>query len=229
MSEWGDLKPRAKKGFYDNYLTLVVMGLIFTVISLIGRGSSVSDTLLKLRFSMPTGVKQFLKWLNGGGSFVLLLFNIFIGSAAELAWANVGLKAYRGETPEYDDLLLAFRGGRYFNVVGAYALSMLIIAAGLILLVVPGVIAACGLSRVPYLLAEDPSLGPIDAIRISWRLMKGRKGDYFLFVLSFIGWILLGVITFGIVMVLYTGPYMCTALAGYHDRVCEEYDLLHGE
>lgn len=227
MSNWGDLKDRAKREFYNNYLTLVVMGLIFAVISMIGNGSTLSKTLLKINFLLPDGVERFLITIKTGNSLLALLFSLFIGSAAWLASAYVGLKAYRGEKPEYNDLLLAFREGRYIYTVCAYALVSLIVMAGLILLIVPGIIAACGLSQVPYLMADDPSLDPIEAMKVSWRLMKGKKGDIFLFWLSFIGWVLLSIITFGIVMVLFAGPYMRNAFAGYHELVCAEYDATH--
>lgn len=52
-------------------------------------------------------------------------------------------------------------------------------------------------------------------------MMEGHKMEYFLLVLSFIGWIILGVITFGIGMLL-VEPYMMTTLAHYYEDLKEE-------
>ena len=57
-----------------------------------------------------------------------------------------------------------------------------------ILLVVPGLIAAIRYSMAPYLLAEHPEMTAKEALEESKRIMKNRKGQYFLLLLSFIGW-----------------------------------------
>lgn len=58
------------------------------------------------------------------------------------------------------------------------------------LLIVPGFIAAIRYSMAPYLLAEHPDWTAKEALEESKRIMKGRKGQYFLLLLSFIGWTL---------------------------------------
>ena len=50
----------------------------------------------------------------------------------------------------------------------------------------------------------------------SWSMMRGHKWEYFVFNLSFIGWWFVLVFSFGIAGVFYVGPYMNTALAGWH-------------
>ncbi len=57
-----------------------------------------------------------------------------------------------------------------------------------LLLIVPGFIAAIRYSMAPYLLAEHPEMTAKEALEESKRIMKGRKGQYFLLLLSFIGW-----------------------------------------
>lgn len=95
------------------------------------------------------------------------------------------------------------------------ALYSLFVTLSTILFIIPGIIVAYGLYEVPFLLAEDPSLSGMDAIRRSWNDMKGHKGELFGLELSFIGWILLTILTFGILAIFYTGPYMALAEAGY--------------
>ena len=58
---------------------------------------------------------------------------------------------------------------------------------------VPGIIIAMGLAFVPYLVVER-GLGPIDAIKESWRITKGHKWQLFLLVLALLGINLLGLL-----------------------------------
>lgn len=62
---------------------------------------------------------------------------------------------------------------------------------GLIAFIVPGVIIALCYSMSDYLLARNPDLGVLDALRQSRRLMRARKGRLLCLSLSFIGWALL--------------------------------------
>ena len=50
--------------------------------------------------------------------------------------------------------------------------------------------------------------------------MKGYKADYFVFMLSFLGWILLGVLTLGI-LYIWLYPYMETAKILYYEKLKE--------
>ena len=71
--------------------------------------------------------------------------------------------------------------------------------------------------KVERCLAENPDMSRQDAFAESKRMMDGNKMDAFLLDLSFIGWFILGAITFNIVNILYTTPYMELAHAElYH-------------
>ncbi|MFW5787658.1 MAG: DUF975 family protein, partial [Halanaerobiales bacterium] len=51
---------------------------------------------------------------------------------------------------------------------------------------------------VPYILADNPDIGASRAIELSNSMTDGEKWEMFFLDLSFIGWFLLGVLTFGI-------------------------------
>ena len=81
---------------------------------------------------------------------------------------------------------------------------------GLILLVIGFVvqlILGLAFSQVSYLLLDHPDYRVTEALRESFRLMRGRKLRYFLLQLSFIGWWLLGILTLGLGF-LWIIPYM---------------------
>jgi uncharacterized membrane protein len=93
-----------------------------------------------------------------------------------------------------------------------------------LLLLVPGFIASFALFLVPYLLKDNPELSIMDTLRLSRRMMEGHKMQLFKLQLSFIGWILLNVLTLGIGM-LWLMPYMMTTLAAFYQDVKSEYLL----
>ena len=58
-----------------------------------------------------------------------------------------------------------------------------------------------------------------EAITLSRSMMNGNKMNAFIFDLSFIGWILLGIITCGIGLILWTNPYMYNADAALYNEL----------
>lgn len=97
---------------------------------------------------------------------------------------------------------------------------VLIVTLGFMVLypasMVPFIIVSYGLSRVPYILADDETATGMEVIRRSWNIMKGNKWSLFVFGLSFLGWNLLNALTCGILGVFFVTPYMTIAQAGFH-------------
>ena len=98
----------------------------------------------------------------------------------------------------------------FWRFLGAELLAAIIIFIGLLLLVVPGVIAALGLGFVPFAVV-DRGAGPTDALKESWRITKGHKGRLFLLGLALIGLNLLGLLAL-VVGLLVTVPISWLAL-----------------
>jgi uncharacterized membrane protein len=82
------------------------------------------------------------------------------------------LRFMRDERPNVADLFQGFKLG-YLNIVLANLLVVAIVGIGLVLLVVPGIIFACRLSFVPYLVM-DKGLDPVGAIEKSWFMTRGH-------------------------------------------------------
>lgn len=74
----------------------------------------------------------------------------------------------------------------------------------------------------PYILRDCPNMDALEVIDTSRAMMDGNKWRLFCLQLSFIGWILLSVITLGIAN-LYVIPYQQTAIAAFYDAVKAEY------
>ena len=85
----------------------------------------------------------------------------------------------------------------------------------MLLLVIPGIIAAFNYAMVPYVLAENPELTASEALARSKALMRGNRWRLFCLGFSFIGWGLLAGLTLGIGN-LFLVPYQQAATAAFY-------------
>jgi uncharacterized membrane protein len=69
-----------------------------------------------------------------------------------------------------------------------------------------------------YILRDNPGMTANEAITASREMMNGNKMKLFLLDLSFIGWILLTIVTFGIAS-FWTLPYMQAARAAFYEDI----------
>lgn len=125
-------------------------------------------------------------------------------------------------------LWLLGKGGRLNVNVIAYVLVSLFTFLWTLLLIVPGIIKALSYSQTYYILADaqanDVEMSAREAIKTSQMIMKGHKWEFFCLQLSFLGWMILAGLTFGIGW-LWLGPYLSTTKACYYDYVASEADL----
>lgn len=84
------------------------------------------------------------------------------------------------------------------------------------LTIVGGFIKHYSYYLVPYIVAENPGIGPLKAIKLSRKMMNGHKWEAFVFDLSFILWYLLSMVTFGLSDLFYGFPYRIAARAQYY-------------
>lgn len=81
---------------------------------------------------------------------------------------------------------------------------------------IPAIIAQYRYCMAYYLMCENPNLQATEAVRCSIELMKGNKWRLFCLNLSFIGWELLNLLTFGLLGVLYLHPYREFAVTAFY-------------
>ena len=74
---------------------------------------------------------------------------------------------------------------------------------------------------VPYLLHDYPELTPREAMKLSREMMSGQKWELFVLDLTFIGWILLSILTAGL-GTIFVEPYMSTARAAFYEDLKAE-------
>lgn len=149
-----------------------------------------------------------------GSNKFLSLFNILLSGAFSLGLSSYFLRLSRQDASlESSEVFSGFK--RYGDALFAGVLIGAIVLLGVVLLIIPGIIAALALSQTYNIMNDNRDLSVPDALRKSHELMKGHRTDYFLFNLSFIGWALLCILTLGLGFLI-LGPYISTSNAIYY-------------
>src|SRR6266498_4054178 len=106
------------------------------------------------------------------------LISIFISGAMSIGLASFALSLSRNQDAKLSQI---FDGFKKFGVgLGAYLLVLIFVILWMLLLIVPGIIAALSYSMVYYIIADNDSIGPLEAITKSKEMMRGNKGRLFL-------------------------------------------------
>lgn len=90
-----------------------------------------------------------------------------------------------------------------------------------ILLLIVYIIFTYMVTQTPYIIIEKEGIGIIEAMKLSAKIMKGNKWKYFILQLSFIGWAILSIITFGIGF-LWLIPYVTLASTNFYKNLNKE-------
>jgi uncharacterized membrane protein len=241
-----ELKERAKAAFKANYWRCVLVAFILALLIGGGAGSSVrknetADLTTEQQKAMALlaeddnlgrlveGMEKLsalpsskIKISLGGLGLVGFLLSILVFNPLIVGCYRFFLQNSRGPA-ELNELGAGFRGD-WGNVVLVMFLKNLFLALWTMLFIIPGIVKAYAYRMVPYILKEHPELSGTQAITLSRQMMKGHKGDAFVLDLSFIGWILLSALTFGILHLFYVGPYIQATDAELYKVVRADYE-----
>jgi hypothetical protein len=130
---------------------------------------------------------------------------------------------------EQADIRGVFDGFRtnYLNIVLANLLVFAIVGIGIVLFLLPGVIFACRLSFVPYLVM-DRGLDPVAAIEKSWFMTRGHGFRIFAMYLVAIVLVCLGLGVIGVGAFFALIWVWCAFASLYHAIDLEERAALNG-
>lgn len=109
----------------------------------------------------------------------------------------------------------------FVKIIGVTVLMGLIIMLGYICFIIPGIILTLSYSLVPIILIKKPELGIVETLKYSREKMQGHKLDAFVLGLSFIGWAILGTLTFGI-LYIWLYPYMQLTFTKFYLNILGE-------
>ena len=145
------------------------------------------------------------------GIGVLLLNSIIL-----IAVYNVYINAYAGKKYEISDLLIGVTD-EITNRICLSVLKNIYLTLWSLLFVIPGIIKYYSYYLAEFISRKDPKLSATECITKSREIMDGHKWELFVFELSFIGWHLLAMCTFGI-LYIWLAPYIMQSTIIYIDK-----------
>jgi len=142
-------------------------------------------------------------------------YSIFILGPIQYGVKWVFLKAVRGESFQVKDIFSVF--DNYLNILLANLLVGAIVVAGFFFLIVPGIVFACKLAFVPYLVM-DRKLDPVEAVKQSWNMTSGHSWTIFAMALVSIFIFIGGLLLVG-VGAIFAGMWVSAAFAAIYYAV----------
>lgn len=142
--------------------------------------------------------------------------SILIGGALLLGWVMWSLAVVRNGEFKVETIFAGFND--FTRSLGTYLLMMLIVLLYTLLLIIPGIIKALAYSQAFYIMADDPEISSMDALRKSEQIMKGNKTKLFLMYMIFFLLSLLSVFTLFIGL-LFLVPFMQVVLAEFYEEI----------
>ena len=153
------------------------------------------------------------------GIGLVALLQFVIGGAIQLGTNLYFLKLGQNMKAELSDLFYYFR--YILKAFGLRFVTAIFVMLWSLLLIIPGIIAGYRYALAPYILAENPEMGILEAIDQSKQMMIGYKLSLFCLQFSFIGWAILCAFTLGL-GTLVLNPY--TQMATTHFYLVRKND-----
>ena len=173
-------------------------------------GTAIAVTII---YSVITGILAALAYFYIGAIAELL-----VAGPLSLGLVIFYLNVTRKSEAEIGNMFAGFKN--FIKALLAWLLVGIFTFLWSLLFIIPGIIKSYSYSMTMYVLADNPDMDPSDAIKKSMELMQGNKWRLFCLQFSFIGWILLSMLTFGILM-FWVQPYMQAATAEFYNSLVE--------
>lgn len=146
------------------------------------------------------------------------LFGIIIIGPFYVGMYLFYLRAIRNEKVSYGDLFEPIIKGDFVRTMILYLLKVIYTLLWSLLFFIPGMIKSYSYSMAEFIAIDNPKMSSNDCITASRQLMQGKKLKLFLLDLSFIGWMLLTMLTFGI-LALIVVPYVHATRAAFYEDI----------
>lgn len=159
-------------------------------------------------------------------SLISIVFSA-IGASAQLGYNVLLFKYFEPEEkPGIGDLFCRFH--IFWKAFGLRLVMGLFVTLWSLLLIIPGIIASYSYAMAPYLMAENPNMGIMEAINRSKELMRCNKWRLFCLHLSFIGWIFLCLFSCGLGF-LFLSPYQMLADVAFYRELTGKNKPVYSE
>ncbi len=134
-------------------------------------------TIIMMVAQSLTGLGKDGEHVPATGQLLIGIYWLLVLSVINYGGAYMYLKAVRDEPFEVVQMFDGFKSN-FWNIVLAHLLTTLLIGIGIVMLIVPGIIVACRLAFVPYLVM-DKKMDAVKALEKSWQMTKGHGWTIF--------------------------------------------------
>lgn len=149
--------------------------------------------LISIILSVVSAAFGFIESQSALVSFVSFLLQTYI----TIIWVLVGIRSIEKKKLVFRDVFKEIELSKFFTFMVLTFIVWILVAVGLVLLIVPGIIIAIALQYAGYFML-DKGLGIRASIKASWKATKGARWKLFLFLIV-IGLInLLGLLVVGV-------------------------------
>ena len=201
-----DLKTKAKESLKGHYGEAIKMILVYGLIAFVCGG------VIRGILGAAGAKEDIIPFVS---EIVTVIYTCLLGFGLE----SFFLKLSRNEEVTWKELFS--KTNMFVSYLVISLLVGIFVTLWSLLLIIPGIIAALGYSQVYLVKLDNPEMGDFDAIKKSKELMKGHKWEFFLLGLSFIGWMILGIFTLGI-LYLWLIPYMSVTMCNFYNGLVSQ-------
>jgi len=211
-----EIKAFAKQAFFSQrnncILAVFLVGLVTTGYSLLSNVPNFYSIAGEFNAAYFVGLSAIMSVI-GILSLPVMLLTLVLSVNLDGAMVKVFYGKPITYSEPYTTLKVNFArklGGMCWHSLWLFLWAMV----GMVSFFIPTIIKSLAYSMTPYILASNPNVPATEALKLSMRMTKGHKGEIFVMGLSFIGWQLLNMLTFGILGIFYVNPYMSISYAG---------------
>ena len=154
-----------------------------------------------------------------GAASSITIAQFIIAGPLLLGFAGCTLSVARYNDVKIENLFDGF--SNFVNSLILYLINTLLIFLWSLLLIIPGIIKSYAYSMSFYIMKDNPAIEANEARIKSEQMMYGHKWELFCLHFSFIGWILLSILTFGILF-FWVMPYMKVSEALFYEKIKTE-------
>jgi uncharacterized membrane protein len=152
-------------------------------------------------------------------ALIAMLYAFLIAPVFKYGGDIIFVRAVRKIKPDFEYLIKGFMEN-YLHIVLANLLVFALVILGMFALIIPGIIIACRLAFVSYIIM-DKKIDPIEAVELSWKLTRGHGWQIF-----FMGIVSFFIVIFGLCMI-FVGVFpaimwICSSFASLYESVLIE-------
>lgn len=151
-------------------------------------------------------------------AIISIIFTIIIANPLIVAGKRYFIQARNKENIKISTLGEVFKRKAWFNVSVTMLLKNIYNFLWY-LTIIGGFIKTYEYRMIPYILAENPKIERKKAFYLSKQMMKGSKWKTFILDVSFIGWEILSIFTFGLLNILYINPYKVATVTELYETL----------